>query len=171
MIAKYEKFHITNTTNKMSVLQIFNSVTCVNNCSNHGSCTDKGKYENQKRELILPAGSLSFHSFMCIFARLRWKLILILGKCACDTGFIGIDCSRPKNSPPENAVLPEEGLCQKSKRQCAKTNIIGDFISDAAVYVQIKEYTVWEMKTSYLNLQIHALWIFNFWALIDYFCL
>ncbi|XP_056020810.1 von Willebrand factor D and EGF domain-containing protein-like [Ostrea edulis] len=109
MIAKYEKFHITNNTNEMSVLQIFNSVTCVNNCSNHGSCTDKGK-------------------------------------CACDTGFIGIDCSRPKSSPPENAFLPEEGLCQKSKRQCAKTNIIGDFLSDATVYVQIKEYVISNSK-------------------------
>ncbi|XP_056022076.1 uncharacterized protein LOC125649695 [Ostrea edulis] len=114
MIAKYEKFHITNTTNEMSVVQIFNSVTCVNNCSNHGSCTVKGK-------------------------------------CACDGGFIGIDCSRPKSSPPANAVLPEEGLCRKSKRQCAKTNIVGDFLSDTTIYVQIKEYMISNSKGQVRN--------------------
>lgn len=64
------------------------------------------------------------------------------GKCLCDTGFIGADCSHPINKPPENIVLPEEGLCRQSIRPCAKTNIVGNFLSGTTIYVKVQQYKV-----------------------------
>lgn len=104
-ISMYEKFYITNPSEEKPVVKIFKSVTCVNNCSKHGICTDEGN-------------------------------------CLCDTGFIGADCSHPINKPPENIVLPEEGLCRQSIRPCAKTNIVGSFLSGTTIYVKLKIYKI-----------------------------
>lgn len=60
----------------------------------------------------------------------------------CDTGFIGADCSHPIHKPPENIVLPEEGLCRQSIRPCAKTNIVGNFLSGTTIYVKLQQYKV-----------------------------
>lgn len=64
------------------------------------------------------------------------------GKCLCDTGFIGGDCSHPINKSPENIFLPEEGLCRQSIRPCAKTNIVGTFLSGTTIYVKLQQYKV-----------------------------
>lgn len=42
-ISKYEMFYVSNSSEEKSVVEIFNAVTCINNCSKHGHCTDKGK--------------------------------------------------------------------------------------------------------------------------------
>uniref|UniRef100_K1RG55 Uncharacterized protein n=1 Tax=Magallana gigas TaxID=29159 RepID=K1RG55_MAGGI len=102
-ISKYEKFYVSNSSEEKSVVEIFNAVTCINNCSKHGHCTDKGE-------------------------------------CVCDTGFIGADCSHSIHKPPENIVLPEEGLCRQSIRPCAKTNIVGNFLSGTTIYVKLQQY-------------------------------
>lgn len=104
-ISKFEKFYMSNSSEEKSVVELFNAVTCINNCSYHGQCTDKGK-------------------------------------CSCDTGFIGSDCSHPINKPPENMVLPEEGLCRQSIRPCSKTNIVGHFLSGTTIYVRIQQYKI-----------------------------
>lgn len=42
-ILKYEKFYILNfSEGKKFVVEIFNVVICVNNCSKYGFCLDKG---------------------------------------------------------------------------------------------------------------------------------
>lgn len=41
-ISKYEKFYVSNSSEERSVMEIFNAMTCINNCSKHGQCTDKG---------------------------------------------------------------------------------------------------------------------------------
>ncbi|XP_034326433.2 von Willebrand factor D and EGF domain-containing protein isoform X1 [Magallana gigas] len=104
-ISKYEKFYVSNSSEEKSVLEIFNAVTCINNCSKHGHCTDKGK-------------------------------------CFCDIGFIGSDCSHPINQPPKNNILPEEGLCRQSIRPCKKTNIVGNFLSGTTIYVKLQQYEI-----------------------------
>lgn len=104
-ISKYEKFYVSNSSEEKSVVEIFNAVTCINNCSKHGQCTDKGK-------------------------------------CLCETGFLGADCSHPIHKPPENIVLPEEGLCRQSIRPCAKTNIVGNFLSGTTIYVKLRQYKI-----------------------------
>lgn len=104
-ISKYEKFYVSNSSEEKSVVEVFNAVTCINNCSKHGHCTDKGM-------------------------------------CLCDTGFIGADCSHSIHKPPENIVLPEEGLCRQSIRPCAKTNIVGNFLSGTTIYVKLQQYKI-----------------------------
>lgn len=104
-ISKYEKFYLSNSSEEKSVVEIFNAVTCINNCSKHGHCTDKGK-------------------------------------CFCDIGFIGSDCSHPINQPPKNNILPEEGLCRQSIRPCKKTNIVGNFLSGTTIYVKLQQYEI-----------------------------
>lgn len=104
-ISKYEKFYVSNSSEEKSVVEIFNAVICINSCSKHGHCTDKGK-------------------------------------CVCDTGFIGADCSHPINKPPENIALPEEGLCRQSIRPCRKTNIVGNFLSETTIYVKLQQYKI-----------------------------
>lgn len=42
-ISKYEKFYVSNSSEEKSVMEIFNAMTCINNCSKNGQCTDKGK--------------------------------------------------------------------------------------------------------------------------------
>lgn len=114
-ISKYEKFYVSNSSEEKSVVEIFNAVTCINNCSKHGHCTDKGE-------------------------------------CVCDTGFIGADCSHSIHKPPENIVLPEEGLCRQSIRPCAKTNIVGNFLSGTTIYVKLQQYKISTLgKGTFIN--------------------
>lgn len=75
-------------------------------------------------------------------------MFIFTGTWSCDTGFIGLDCSQPVSKPPENAILPEEGLCRQSIRPCAKTNIVGHFLSGTTIYVKLKQYKVFIISSS-----------------------
>lgn len=76
-------------------------------------------------------------------------MFIFTGTWSCDTGFIGLDCSQPVSKPPEKPpILPEEGLCRQSIRPCAKTNIVGHFLSGTTIYVKLKQYKVFITSSS-----------------------
>ncbi|XP_061198091.1 uncharacterized protein LOC133206177 isoform X2 [Saccostrea echinata] len=47
--------------------------------------------------------------------------------CSCFDGFLGTDCSGKLSVPPKDFLLPLNGLCDISSRECLKTNIMGFF--------------------------------------------
>lgn len=67
--------------------------------------------------------------------------IYFKGVCQCRKLFIGEDCSHAISTPPTNLTLPGHGLCETSKRACAKTNIFGHFWSEA-VHAKLKKFEV-----------------------------
>ncbi|XP_065929944.1 von Willebrand factor D and EGF domain-containing protein isoform X2 [Magallana gigas] len=63
------------------------------------------------------------------------------GVCQCRSLYIGEDCSHPISAPPANLSLPRNGLCETSKRACAKTNIFGHFRSET-VYAKLEKFEI-----------------------------
>ncbi|WAR28808.1 SVEP1-like protein [Mya arenaria] len=56
--------------------------------------------------------------------------ICIKGKCVCDLGFTGVDCSTITSLPPEMLGLPDDGLCDLTKRRCERTSVYGNNLAD-----------------------------------------
>lgn len=67
--------------------------------------------------------------------------IYFQGVCQCRSLYIGEDCSHPISAPPGNLSLPRNGVCETSKRACAKTNIFGHFRSET-VYAKLEKFEV-----------------------------
>lgn len=67
--------------------------------------------------------------------------ICFKGVCQCRSLYIGEDCSHAISTPPTNLTLPGNGLCETSKRACAKTNIFGHFLSET-VYAELEKFEV-----------------------------
>ncbi|XP_064594818.1 uncharacterized protein LOC135461582 [Liolophura sinensis] len=49
----------------------------------------------------------------------------VAGKCQCEAGWIGDDCSIDGNTPPEVLGLPRGGLCDLKHRKCDRTVVYG----------------------------------------------
>jgi len=45
------------------------------------------------------------------------------GVCVCDEGFIDVDCAVDKSQPPDMLGIPDDGLCDLSQRECARTAV------------------------------------------------
>lgn len=69
------------------------------------------------------------------------KQIFFKGVCQCRSLYVGVDCSHAISTPPGNLTLPGNGLCETSKRACAKTNIFGHFWSET-VYAKLERFEV-----------------------------
>nr|XP_022298071.1 von Willebrand factor D and EGF domain-containing protein-like [Crassostrea virginica] len=62
--------------------------------------------------------------------------------CVCHAGFIGMDCSIEKSTPPEVFLLPYEGLCDTSSSgSCQQIHIIGFFHSEV-VFVKLTCFVI-----------------------------
>lgn len=83
------------------------------------------------------------------------KQIFFKGVCQCRSLYVGEDCSHAISTPPVNLTLPGNGLCETSKRACAKTNIFGHFWSET-VYVKLERFEV----TKVYNFQYNILKMF-----------
>ncbi|XP_052274252.1 von Willebrand factor D and EGF domain-containing protein-like isoform X4 [Dreissena polymorpha] len=54
------------------------------------------------------------------------------GKCRCDNGYIGDDCSVDSNAAPIIVGIPDRGLCDIKERPCKQTAVIGrNFVESA----------------------------------------
>ncbi|XP_052785257.1 uncharacterized protein LOC128220772 [Mya arenaria] len=52
------------------------------------------------------------------------------GKCVCETGFTGVDCTTKTYLPPEIHGLPDDGLCDVRRRPCKRTSVFGNNFAD-----------------------------------------
>lgn len=85
------------------------------------------------------------------YAFVYYKTIFFKGVCQCRSLYVGEDCSHAISTPPANLTLPGNGLCETSKRACAKTNIFGHFWSET-VYVKLERFEVTKVYNFQYNI-------------------
>lgn len=74
--------------------------------------------------------------------------------CACNTGFIGEDCSQSLQTPPDQISMPSHGLCDRRYRPCQTQNIVGVFHKEP--FALAEHFKATENGKEYTNFSLLA---------------